>query len=223
MNTPAIYGDDFLPDLATKMYDEGKAHPGVDYIIGTTSDEASMFISLNLNPETVSDLLKNGIEYDHPFRNQTIESVIMFMRMKDHPLAGKLRNFLENRYFKDKDDRIGNIRGPLDAVSDQGFIAPMIGTANALSRSGHKVYVYWFDQVSKVRLFSEYVQLLQADLIEPESKVTFGVSHAVDLFYTFGHGLVADVPLSVVDEMPREDKLISGSMVHSWTTFTKTG
>jgi len=62
------YGDEFLPEPISDLYDKDRVHPGIDYIMGTASDEGGTMMMVAMDPEASEEenmkVAKEGIEKD---------------------------------------------------------------------------------------------------------------------------------------------------------------
>ena len=55
--------------------------------------------------------------------------------------TAKVTKLLENRYMKNFDDKIANLRGLIDMVSECAFVAPTLGAAEKVREAGNKVCI----------------------------------------------------------------------------------
>ena len=55
--------------------------------------------------------------------------------------TAKVTKLLENRYMKNFNDKIANLRGLIDMCSECIFVAPTLGTAEKVREAGNKVNI----------------------------------------------------------------------------------
>ena len=215
------YGDDFFPKSITELYDTHQIHPGVDYIMGVTSDEGGLMTMINpkATPEEVLDLLQHGLARDNPWVEAAVDHIANMYLLPPGPEREATMDIVKNYYIKDYNDKFSIVRGLFNIFSDATFIAPTIGTAKAVTEFGSSVYVYMLDQAPSVHMDVMYPQphLYAA----PELK--HGALHGMDMFYVMAFGLLKEVPMSTYEKLPEADKVLSRSWIHAWSTFAKTG
>ena len=215
------YGDDFFPVPPTELYDTHKVHPDVDFVMGTMSEEGGLlFVMQPAPPEQIVSLVQSGVPRDDPMVSFLTNMIVgQLLRLPPGPVADKVSKMITNIYLQDKGNQFANLRGLMNAYADHMFIAPTVGMADRVAEAGNAVYLYWFDQVPDVPLDTNFPQLHL--VAAPE--LNYGAMHGFDGFYMFGLGLIKDVPMSMVDKLPENDKSVAASMVHAWSTFAKTG
>ena len=72
----------------------------------------------------------------------TLKGVIINMMMRLNPGMTRteaVTKLIDNHYMKNFENKISNVRGLIDMVSDSTFVAPTLGTADRVSEAGNKV------------------------------------------------------------------------------------
>ena len=217
-------GDEFMPVSLTELYDRHQVHAGIDVITGMVSEEGANSIFSFMEPEHNMDMLHLGLTCENPYiTSSLLSNTALLLRPETDKYSDKMkelvRKVIVNEYIPNCGSNMNNLRGILDAYSDATFTTPAVMMTQRISESGNNAYLYYFDQAPGANMPTNIPQYHQ---VAPPV-LNYGTMHGLDMYYMFGYGLVRDVPMSVADTLPEEDKTLSRSMVHSWSAFAKTG
>ncbi|XP_022663630.1 acetylcholinesterase-like [Varroa destructor] len=164
-----IYDDEFIP-IHPLMPEDVEVLNGEEVLIGTVTDEGTLFISTPLQ-----NLLAQGVDTAKT-QYKVVPSTI-YPRLFDAPFGAIYHNFdqyFENALDSYPDETAYNLIG--QTYGDAVFTCPANLFGEFLAKRGHAVYRYQFTHRSSMKLWPAWM----------------GVVHATDLPYMIGSMLTQE-------------------------------
>lgn len=165
----------------------------VDLLIGTNKNEGTFF---------VSQFLSRGLKFDsvnHITKDELGFYMVLFFRTVLDRGVNDVRDF----YFGKLNDTdyVSVLRRGSDAVGDFLITCPSRFFAEKYRARGHAVYFYQFSHRPSFSIWPPWM----------------GVTHFDEFPFVYGH------VMAFPDLAPQEEVTLSRQLVHTWTSFAKTG
>ena len=202
----------FLPATPTQLWGEGRIHPGIDYMTGVNSEEATPLIQI-VPREDLYRLLEDGIKPSH----YLVTAAKYFPQMMTYPglAPAEKTQLIFDHYFTDLDNPHKTMRHLLDYAAHIGFLGPAINQITNIATTNPS-YLYYFARspdgdVPYSYSWGEF------------PAVDWGAEHGMEMGYVFGHMSTPGVPGSSYDNVSQADREIGRAVNQAWVTFAKTG
>ncbi|XP_071943256.1 acetylcholinesterase-like [Antedon mediterranea] len=191
---------EFLSDYPNKLYDDRNAINDVDIMLGTLSDEGSIFVKLSI----VGEVVINRTFYDNSFgRLQSTECMtelerylLKFVYLSDEQIANP-----DSDHYYSLSQLVGDVM----------FVCPTEKTARQLVTVGKEnVYLYKMTHLPSRSFWSM------------SGMEDLGTAHCEDLPFVFGMHYNEENYL-FYKKLPAEEVRLTNAMMTYWSNFAKTG